>query len=62
MQYLADLLNGKTHYIKSYDGYNTTVNTGKLSLVIWYFNSHPLKTKKFLFYFNWIKMYDIKNK
>jgi len=59
MQYLADLLNGKTHYIKSYVGYNTTVNTGKLSIVIRYFNSHPLKTKKYLVYFNWIKMYDI---
>jgi hypothetical protein len=52
MQYLAAMLNGKTHYLKSYDGYNMTVNTTKLSLVINYFNSHPLKTKKSIVYFN----------
>jgi hypothetical protein len=52
MQYLGDLLNGKTHHIKSYDGYNMTVNTTKLSLVIKYFDTHPLKTKKSIVYFN----------
>jgi hypothetical protein len=41
MKYLSDLLNGKTHYIKSYGGYNMTVNTTKLSLIIKYFDSHP---------------------
>lgn len=59
MQYLGILLKGKTHYIKSYDGYNMTVNTTKLSLVIKYFYNHPLKTKKFLVYFNWNKMYKL---
>jgi len=59
MQYLAAMLNGKTHYLKSYDGYNMTVNTTKLSLVINYFNSHPLKTKKSIVYFNWNKMYKL---
>ena len=34
MLYLAHLLNNKTHYIKSYSGYNITVNTTKFSLVI----------------------------
>lgn len=56
MQYLGDLLNGKTHYLKSYDGYNMTVNTTKrvaCSLVIKYFYTHPLKTKKSIVYFNW---------
>jgi hypothetical protein len=52
MQYLGDLLKGKTHYIKSYEGYNMTVNTTKLSLVIKYFDTHPLKTKKSIVYFN----------
>ena len=59
MQYLGDLLNGKTHYLKSYDGYNMTVNTTKLSLVIKYFDTHPLKTKKSIVYFNWNKMYKL---
>jgi hypothetical protein len=59
MQYLGDLLNGKTHHIKSYDGYNMTVNTTKLSLVIKYFDTHPLKTKKSIVYFNWNKMYEL---
>jgi hypothetical protein len=52
MQYLAHLLNGKTHYLRSYAGYNMTVNTTKLSLVIKYFDTHPLKTKKCIVYFN----------
>jgi hypothetical protein len=59
MQYLGDLLKGKTHYIKSYEGYNMTVNTTKLSLVIKYFDTHPLKTKKSIVYFNWKKMYKL---
>lgn len=59
MQYLGDLLNGKTHYLKSYDGYNMTVNTTKLSLIIKYFDTHPLKTKKRIVYFNWNKMYKL---
>jgi len=58
MKYLGDLLNGKTHYIKSYDGYNITVNTTKLSLVIKYFNTHPV-TKKSIVYFNWNKMHKL---
>ena len=59
MQYLAHLLNGKTHYLKSYHGYNMTVNTTKLSLVIKYFYAYPLKSKKNIVYFNWHKMYKL---
>ena len=57
IKYLAEMLNGKTHSLKSYDGYNVSVNTTKLSLVIKYFNLHPLKTKKSIVYYNWNKMY-----
>lgn len=59
MQYLGDLLNGKTHFLNSYLGYNMTVNTTKLSTVIKYFYTHPLKTKKSIVYFNWNKMYKL---
>ena len=59
MQYLADLLKGKTHFLKSYLGYNMTVNTTKLSTVIKYFDTHPLKTKKSIVYYNWNKMYKL---
>ncbi|RYE15832.1 MAG: hypothetical protein EOP34_01590 [Rickettsiales bacterium] len=52
MEYLAVLLNGKTHYSQSYLGYNMTVNTTRLSLVTIYFNHHPLKTKKSVVYYN----------
>jgi hypothetical protein len=52
MEYLGQLLNGKTHYIRSYDGYNMTVNTTKLSLILKYFNTHALKTKKGVVYYN----------
>ena len=56
MQCLADHLNGKTHYIKSYDGYNMTVNITKFLFVIKYFYSHSFKTQKCIVYFNWKKM------
>ena len=59
MQYLGSLLNGKTHYLESYDGYNMTVNTTKLPLVLKYFYDHPLKTKKSIVFFNWNKMYKL---
>nr|YP_010218791.1 LAGLIDADG endonuclease [Morchella brunnea]UBU98598.1 LAGLIDADG endonuclease [Morchella brunnea] len=59
MKYLADMLNGKTHYLKSYSGYNMTVNTTKLGLVIKYFDLYPFKTKKHIVYFNWNKMYKL---
>lgn len=59
MQYLANILGGKTHFIKSYSGYNVTVNTTKLSPIILYFSVYPLKTKKYLTYFNWIKIYKL---
>jgi len=59
MLYLAKMLNGKTHSLNSYDGYNVTVNTTRLYLVIKYFDSHPLKTKKSIVYFNWNKMYKL---
>jgi hypothetical protein len=52
MTYLAKMLNGKVHYIKGYDGYNMTVNTTKLSLVVNYFNTYRLKTKKAIVYYN----------
>lgn len=51
------MLNGKTHYLNSYDGYNLTVNTTKLSKVVDYFSLYPLKTKKNIVYYNWVKIY-----
>ena len=59
MDHLAKVLGGKKHSLKSYDGYNVTVNTTKLSPIVQYFNLYPLKTKKYLTYFNWIKIYKI---
>jgi hypothetical protein len=59
MDHLANLLGGKKHFLKSYDGYNVTVNTTKLFSIIKYFNLYPLKTKKYITYFNWIKIYKL---
>ncbi len=57
MDHLANVLGGgKKHFLKSYDGYNVTVNTTKLSPIVQYFNLYPLKTKKYITYFNWIKI------
>jgi len=59
MDYLANILDGKKHYLKSYDGYNVTVNTTKLFRIIQYFCFYSLRTKKHIVYFNWKKIYNI---
>lgn len=59
MNKIAELLNGKVHNIKSYDGYNMVVNLTKLKETIKYFNKYRLKTKKYIDYLNWIKIYKI---
>lgn len=59
MTKIAEMLNGKVSYLKSYNGYNMTVNLSKLSKVISYFNRYSLKTKKYIDYFNWLKAYKL---
>lgn len=59
MDHLANILGGKKHLIKNYGGSNVTVNTTKLLSVVQYFNIYPLKTKKFIIYFNWVKIYKL---
>jgi len=61
--YVADLLNGYTTYLKSYDGYNVTVNFSRLSKIIAYLEKHSLKTKKLISYRKWLKVFNlVKNK
>jgi len=59
MDYLANILGGKNHFFsntntnkKSYCGYIVTVNTTKLPPILQYFSFYPLKTKKYITYFN----------
>jgi hypothetical protein len=59
MNKIAELLNGKVHYIKSYDGNNMVVNITKLKKIIKYLNKYRLKTKKYIDYLNWIKVYKL---
>lgn len=60
---IALLLNGKVHYVKSYDGYNMVVNLTKLNNILNYLKIHKLKTKKLISYNNWLKVYVlVKNK
>jgi len=60
---LAYLINGYVTYVKSYDGYNTVVNHSKLSIIINYLKTYPLKTKKHVSYLRWLKVYClVKNK
>lgn len=59
MSKIAEMLNGKVSHLKSYNGYNMTVNLSKLSKVISYFNRYSLKTKKYIDYFNWLKAYKL---
>lgn len=61
--YVANLLNGYTTYLKSYDGYNVTVNFSRLSKIITYLEQYPLKTKKLISYHKWMKVFSlVKNK
>jgi len=58
-EFLAKLLNGYVTYLKSYNGYNTTVNSTKLSTIINYINNFPLKTKKHISYIKWLKVHQV---
>jgi len=55
--HLANLIKGYLSYLKSYDGYNTVVNSTKLSTIIRYINSFPLQTKKHISYIRWLKVH-----
>jgi hypothetical protein len=55
--YLASLIDGYVTYVKSYDGYNTVVNFGKLNKALSYLHDYPLKSKKHLSYLKWLKVY-----
>ncbi len=60
---LANMLDGYITHIKSYNGYNTVVNHGKLNKIINYLHNNPLKTKKLISYNRWLKIYLlVKNK
>jgi hypothetical protein len=59
MTKIAALFDGKVSHLKSYNGYNMTVNLSKLHKVISYFNNYSLKTKKYIDYFNWLKVYKL---
>ena len=56
---LANLVNGYVSYLKSYDGYNTVVNSTKLSIIIKYIQSFPLQTKKHISYIRWLKVHKL---
>jgi len=50
-------LKGRTHYLKSYEGYNLTVNYLNLSRIIKYIETYPLLTKKKVTYIKFKKVY-----
>ena len=54
--HLANLINGYVSHLKSYVGYNTVVNSTKLSIIIKYINNFPLQTKKHISYIRWLKV------
>ena len=56
---LANLIDGYVTHIKSYNGYNTVVNFGKLNKILSYLHDYPLKTKKHVSYLRWLKVYDL---
>ena len=56
---LANVVNGYVTYLKNYDGYNTVVNSTKLSKIIKYIDTFPLKTKKHISYIRWLKVHKL---
>jgi hypothetical protein len=50
LERIAKLMNGRLAYLKSYDGFNMTVQSTKLSIVKTYFARNNLKTKKRIAY------------
>lgn len=52
-------IKGKLSYLSSYDGLNLTVNLLNLKTIINYFSLFPLKTKKYITYFNWLRIYKL---
>jgi hypothetical protein len=56
-QSVATLLDGYITHLKSYNGYNTVVNFGKLGKILNYLKNYPLKTKKLISYNRWLKIY-----
>ena len=54
---LSNLIHGYVTHVKSYNGYNTVVNHGKLNKILNYLNKYPLKTKKYRSYLRWLKVY-----
>lgn len=53
------MINGYVSYLKSYNGYNTVVNSKKLSIIIKYIDNFPLKTKKHISYLRWLKVHKL---
>jgi len=53
------LIGGKVHLVKSYNGHNMVVNLTKLKTIINYFTHNKLKTKKYINYCNWLKVYNL---
>ena len=56
---LANIIDGYITQIKSYNGYNTVVNFGKLNKILSYLHDYPLKTKKHVSYLRWLKVYNL---
>jgi hypothetical protein len=56
---LANLIDGYVTHVKSYNGYNTVVNFGKLTKIFSYLYNYPLKPKKHVSYLRWLKVYDL---
>ena len=60
LEFIEKLINGRLSYLKSYNGYNLTVNLIYLKVVINYFNKFKLKTKKHISFLIWLKIYNLK--
>lgn len=60
LEFIGKLIKGRLSYLKSYNGYNLTVNLTYLNVVINYFKKYKLKTKKRISFVIWLKIYNLK--
>ena len=59
LEKIALLFQGRISYLKSYGGYNMTVNFSNLKKVIEYFSKYPLLSNKRIVFQNWLKVYHL---
>lgn len=54
--FLASLLDGRVSFLKTYNGFNLTVNLQNLDKIIFYLKKFPLHSKKNVVFLKWLRI------